>query len=138
MDSPVIGHGLGMADVHARATLGYPYHQSFLLAWYDSGIVGLACFISALLVVIGQGFRNIIKTRGDPQKNMIARLWTGIPLGLACYGFVEGILCSSTNFVVGTLLISFVVNHFLLHESPVSCSTTADDYDLMQPATTQA
>lgn len=89
--------------VGAHREFGFGFHNAFLVAWYDGGILGLILFLGCSATVFLRGWK-ITRIRRDNRRNL-ARLAMAICATCACAGMAEAKLYSPSN-IMAVLLIT--------------------------------
>jgi O-antigen ligase len=103
LKSPMLGHGPG-----ASSGTGFGFHNAYLMAWYDGGIVGLLFFAGAYCVIAFQAMQLGFFSR-QVHSQEIARLVLGQILGLAAAGFFEGKTLSPSNIAMFFALLGSII-----------------------------
>lgn len=109
LDSPFLGHGLGMNGVALKRDIGAAIHNMYLAIWFDTGILGLAMFLMAMLVATWQALR-VSLAAATPEISNAARVLFGTMLASWAAGqFSTGASSPSDIFTV-ILLMTLVLS----------------------------
>ena len=112
LKSPFLGHGSGTGIVPGERSKkggGITLHNSYLSVWYEGGIISVIAFVFTFVITIRRGILAIIRSRHDPEFQLLARTMLGITLGLAAFGMVESTLAGATNILVGMHLLAIIL-----------------------------
>src|SRR5262249_33749923 len=95
IERPLYGRGINLSDtvqipIITGAVVSYinSYHNSYIMAWYDTGLVGLLFFVSAVLICFYKLVR-ILMLRPDRELKFFARLFLAVLITLAVEGMTE-------------------------------------------------
>jgi O-antigen ligase len=98
---PLIGHGTGGGDLASYSS----FHNAFLEAWYNTGLIGLLCFILAHLRVLY--LSAILARRQTAASKQMCWLSFGIILGMLFVSLFESTSAgASTTTVIIFLVIA--------------------------------
>ncbi len=101
--SPVMGHGEGAADA-AGAIVGHGFHNGYLIAWYNSGMLGLCALVLFLLAYTIKAWRLYRRAQTDEMADF-ARLAFGYLLAVIAVAFFVGSIGGVANITNCMLLI---------------------------------
>lgn len=107
MEDPFLGHGLGSDSIDAMINIGISFHNAFLAIWYNTGLVGLAFFVVALVYGAIQSFAALRHIR-DPELYTALRLVTGLIIGLIGAGFFERSSAGGANLLIAMMVLCLV------------------------------
>ena len=96
---PITPAGFG-----ALTTVRFGFHNAFLAAWFEGGVLGLLLFPGACLVLIFSHF-SVIRSRAPTDVQDLGRLFLGLTLALIAGAFFEVKLYSPSNILIFTLTI---------------------------------
>lgn len=95
LESPLIGHGTGAATDFSEKNFGKKFHQAYLSALYDGGIIGLVLFVA----IIGRGLLVswTLRKSKDERHRAIGAFGVASIFQVASQGFAETALADTTN-----------------------------------------
>jgi O-antigen ligase len=106
-----MGHGSGGADLVTQDL----FHNSYLEAWYNGGIVGFVAFLAALGRAIYVGFALL--RRVDKDIKIEIALSFGFVLGVCFVGFFEGVVAGASTITVILLMVTTTIMERFYYES---------------------
>jgi len=104
LDSPLMGQGMGSAAT-AKNEMGFMFHNSYLMIWYNTGIFGLLSVILFLIVYSYRAFRLIYRAHSE-DLIQFSQVAFGYMLALTAIGFFEGIFAGSSGIGIFMLLVA--------------------------------
>ena len=99
LSDPITPAGFG-----ALTVVGFGFHNAFLAAWFEGGVLGLLLFPGACLVLIFS-YLSVIRSRAPTEVQDLGRLFLGLTLALIAGAFFEVKLYSPSNILIFTLTI---------------------------------
>lgn len=103
--NPVVGYGAGSSTKRE-----YGFHNAFLLAWHDKGLIGLGCVSMAYILMLRQSSSLAFGQQYTEDVNDIGRLCLAWTVVLVLVGCVESKLLSPTNIMMFTsIFVSIIV-----------------------------
>ncbi len=100
LEAPLLGAGLGAAE----RSSGFGFHNAYLVAWRDGGLMGLLLFTFALISLIRAALR-LIRRSPYPSVRGWASAYLGVAVTLAASGFFETKLLSPSNLLMVSLAV---------------------------------
>jgi len=105
LESPLIGHGTGSATDFSETTFGKKFHQAYLAALYDGGIIGLALFMSLIARAFMVSF--VLRRSPDERHRAIGAFGVASTLQAFIQGLAETALADTTNETATLFYITF-------------------------------
>ena len=105
LSDPITPAGFG-----ALSITGFGFHNAFLAAWYEGGVLGLLLFPGACIVLFFSHL-GVIRSRAPTEVQDLGRLFLGLTLALVAGAFFEVKLYSPSNILIFTLTIVSIAIH---------------------------
>lgn len=99
---PWLGRGV------AASNLSFGFHNAYLVAWYEVGVLGLVLYAGAFFLMAWQALRLTLK-RTSRQVSDVARLMLGLTLANMAAAFFESKLNSPSNVAMFMAVMSSVI-----------------------------
>ena len=107
MEKPLTGTGTGSDMIESWQLTGHSFHNAYLAVWYNSGLVGLILFMTAVLGTFWQA-RRLSKRLGGEEGGDAMRILAGLILGIMASGFFERALAGNASLLVAVVLLTMV------------------------------
>jgi O-antigen ligase len=101
MENVLLGHGTGAAE--NTRTSESSFHNAYLEAWFNGGLLGLLCFVGAQLRVLYVTFW--LGRYGPVELKKEITLASGVVLGICFVGFFESSPAGASTILVLTFLV---------------------------------
>ncbi len=119
--NPIIGYGFGAAEM----TLSYSFHNAYLEIWYNTGILGMALFLSSQVIFLWQTIHFAIITKNSEVRGILM-LALGFMGGfiISCIFESTGSSASSVSMLL-YLSLSFIgTSNILTPKMPVKINSS--------------
>ncbi|MFN0135507.1 MAG: O-antigen ligase family protein [Phycisphaerae bacterium] len=115
MESPVLGWGSGSASAWSERNFAKKFHQAYLQAFFDGGLVGISVFMALVIRGIWLSYRV---TKAKDEKIRVIGIYTlAATLAVAAQGIVETSLADTTNETATLFYLSLGISAAALQMS---------------------
>jgi O-antigen ligase len=104
LQSPFIPHGAGSSD----DLVGIGFHNAFLVAWFEGGLIGLALFLGSFVLMIARG-SNLLLRSDQPRVISAARVSLSVVCVLVLSAFAEQKLASPSNLLMTLAVVNCTI-----------------------------
>jgi O-antigen ligase len=98
----LFGHGVGSADfvaLHVAGTKGYPPHNDYLRVYYDTGIIGLICFMNLVFYVL----RSLVRS-STLENDFIILMY----LMIICFSITDNFIYVTNSLLLYIFMASYI------------------------------
>ncbi len=108
LQNPILGSGIGSAEVVNTQIFGHGYHNAYLTIWYNTGIIGT---LLVSFAIVAQTLRAwwLVKVLKNTILGDAARLILGLILAELALGFVESSFSGAGTNSLALLMTTFVL-----------------------------
>lgn len=99
LEDPLLGRGMGSTE-----GLGFGFHNAYLTAWYEGGLIGLFFFIGALGSLFAAGLRATFNG-ATKRERQVGALILGFAAAFVTMSVVESKLMSPSNVTMVFLIL---------------------------------